>query len=297
MNMVSPKLSRRGLVAALTAAPLALAKKKGFDKPLGVQLYTLRNVLPNDADGVLKTVAEIGYKEVEILRKDMAAFDPILKKYGLRAVSGHFETPIFMGEGHETWGLDKSMDVNRAIEEAKKYGLTHMVVPYVRPLDRGGPDYFKRFADNLNKAGEQVTKAGMTLCYHNHAFEFGGKSGERTWDILLERTDPKNLQIELDIFWVATAGEAPTTWIKKLKGRVPLVHLKDRCFGAPTMFDEKVKPEAFCEVGAGTLDFIAVLRACQSAGVKHLFVEQDQTQKEPLASLRLSYTNIRKLVV
>ena len=295
--MVSPKLTRRGLVAALAASPAMIAKKKGFAKPIGVQLYTLRNVLPKDADGVLKTVSEIGYKEVEILRKDMAAFDPILKKYGMRAVSGHFETPIFTGEGHEKWGLDKSYDVNRAIDDAKKHGLTYLVAPYVMPADRGGAEYFKKFAEQLNKAGEQVAKAGLTLCYHNHAFEFAGKPGERVWDILLERSDPKNLKIEMDVFWVATAGEAPTTWLKKLKGRVPLVHLKDRCFGAQTMFDEKVRPEAFCEVGAGMMDFVAVLRACAAADVKHMFVEQDQTQKDPLASLRLSYTNIRKLVV
>lgn len=294
---MTPEFTRRGLVAALTASPLALAKKKGFSKTVGVQLYTLRNVLPKDADGVLKTVAEIGYKEVEILRKDLAAFDPILKKYGLRAISGHFETPIFTGEGYENWGLDKSIDIHRGIDEAKKYGLTHMVVPYVRPADRGDAEYFKKFADHLNKSGEEVVKAGMTLCYHNHAFEFAGKPGERVWDILLDRTDPKNLQLELDVFWVATAGEAPTAWLKKLKGRVPLVHLKDRCFGAVNMFDERVKPETFCEVGAGTLDFVSILRACASAGVKHMFVEQDQTQKDPLASLRLSYTNIRKLAV
>lgn len=281
--------------AALTAAG-ASAKTKGFSKDLGVQLYTLRNILPKDAEGAIKTVAEIGYKEVEVIRKDMETLDPILKKNGLRAVSGHFETPIFTGEGYENWGLEKSYTLDHAIEDAKKWGLNYMVVPYIRPADRGDAEYFKKFAASLNTAGEKVHKAGLTLCYHNHAFEFAGKAGERTWDILLQ-TDPKHLQVELDIFWVATAGEAPTNWLKTLKGRVPLVHLKDRCFGAKNAFDERVAPESFCEVGAGTLDFVALLRACETAGVKHYFVEQDQTQKDALASIRLSYTNLRKLAL
>lgn len=267
-----------------------------FEKPLGLQLYTLRFVLPNDADNVLKTVAEIGYKEVEVLRKDMWAQKPIYDKYGLKPVSGHFETPI-LTKGPAWPGVPADYTLEKAIEDCNKMGMKYIVAPYVQPKERGDLDYFRKFADALNKAGEQASKAGLTLCYHNHAFEFKGQPGQRVWDVMVERFDKKYVQFELDIFWVSVAGQVPVEVIKSLAGRLPLVHLKDKGWGTPTQFDESVKPEAFKEVGAGTMEFAPILRACEKAGVKHYLVEQDQTPKDPLASIRLSYTNLRNLKI
>ncbi len=289
------KLTRRAAIGGALAAGTLLAKKKGmFEKPLGVQLYTLRMVLPNDAENVLKTVAEIGFKEVEVLRASMVAQKPLYDKYGLKPVSGHFETPI-LTKGPAWPGMPTDYNIDNAIEDCKKFGMRYIVAPYVRPNERGDLDYFRKFADALNVAGEQISKAGLTLCYHNHAFEFKGAPGQRVWDVFMERFDKKYVQIELDIFWTSVAGQVPIEVIKSLSGRVPLVHLKDKGWGTPQQFDESVKPEAFKEVGAGTLDFPSILRACEKAGVQHYFVEQDQTPKDPLASIRLSYTNLRNM--
>jgi sugar phosphate isomerase/epimerase len=285
--------TRRAAIGSVLGSLPLLAKKKGmFEKPLGVQLYTLRMVLPNDAENVLKTVAEIGFKEIEVLRASMLAQKPLYDKYGLKPVSGHFETPIFT-KGPAWPGVPADYSLDKAIEDCNKLGMKYMVVPYVRPNERGDLDSFRKFADALNVAGEQTAKAGITLCYHNHAFEFKGAPGQRVWDIFMERFDKKNVQIELDLFWVSVAGLLPVDMLKSLSGRVPLVHLKDKGWGTPQQFDESVKPEAFKEVGAGTLDFPPILRACEKAGVKHYFVEQDQTPKDPLTSIRLSYTNLR----
>lgn len=290
-------MTRRTAIGAAAAAASLFGKKKGmFEKPLGLQLYTLRFVLPNDADNVLKTVADIGYKEVEVLRKDMWAQKPIYDKYGLKPVSGHFETPI-LTKGPAWPGVPADYTLEKAIEDCNKMGMKYIVAPYVQPKERGDLDYFRKFADALNKAGEQVSKAGLTLCYHNHAFEFKGQPGQRVWDVMVERFDKKYVQFELDIFWVSVAGQVPVDVIKSLSGRLPLVHLKDKGWGTPTQFDESVKPEAFKEVGAGTMDFAPILRACEKAGVKHYLVEQDQTPKDPLASIRLSYTNLRNLKI
>ena len=211
-------------------------------------------------------------------------------------MSGHIETPILTG-GPAWGGAQAGYTLDNAIEDSKKMGLSYMVAPYVQPKERGDLDYFRKFADDLNRAGEKISKAGMTLCYHNHAFEFKGVEGQRVWDVMVERFDRKHVQFELDLFWVSVAGQVPAEVLKKLAGRVPLVHLKDKGWGTPTQFDESVKPEAFKEVGAGTMEFAPILRACEKAGVKHYFVEQDQTPKDPLASIRLSYTNLRNLKV
>ena len=294
-------ITRRAALAAGSLLPLFAADKpkkpaKGmFDKTLGLQLYTLRFVLPNDAENVLKTVSEIGFKEVEALRKDLAKEKPLYDRFGLKTVSAHVETPILTGG--PLWPGMQPMTLDAAIEQCKQAGLSYMVAPYVQPKERGDLDYFRKFADDLNKAGEKITKAGMQLCYHNHAFEFKGAPGQRVWDVMVERFDRKQVQFELDLFWVSVAGQVPDEVLKSLSGRVPLVHLKDKGWGVPAQFDESVKPEAFKEVGAGTMDFGVILRACDKAGVKHYFVEQDQTPKDPLASIRLSYTNLRNLKV
>ena len=291
------KLTRRSLVAGLLSTPLALAKKaaaRGFDLPLGLQLYTLRNVL-KDPDPVLKAVSEIGYREVEITRNNMDQIWPALKTYNLKPISGHFETPTFTGDTTHWPGFPTGYNTARAIEDAKKWGLQYIVCPYIMPADRGGLDVYRKLADDLNKSGEAVKKAGLKLCYHNHAFEFKGPEGQRPIDVLLERWNPQHVFLECDVFWLSVAGQVPQDVMKKFTGRVPLIHLKDKAWGTPIGYEESVPPEAFKEVGSGVIEFGPILRTAAKIGVKHYFVEQDQTPRDPLSSIRLSYQNLRKM--
>jgi sugar phosphate isomerase/epimerase len=156
-------------------------------------------------------------------------------------------------------------------------------------------DYYKQLADKMNSAGLQSRAAGLKFCYHNHAFEFRGEHGQRPIDILLERLDKKTVGLELDVFWVSIAGNDPVQLLKQNAGRVPLVHLKDKAKGAPVVYEEGVPPQTFKEVGAGELDFAAILKAAAAAGAKHYFVEQDQTPGDPVASLKQSYEYLRRL--
>lgn len=154
----------------------------------------------------------------------------------------------------------------------------------------------KKLAATLNRAGEACRKAGLVLCYHNHAFEFEPAPGGGTLlDVLLAESDPKLVQLEMDVMWVTVAGADPVAMLNQYKGRVPLVHLKDVHKGFQQRFDEKVPREAFSEVGGGVIDFKAVVTAARATGVRHYFVEQDQTPGDPLDSLRASITYLRKL--
>jgi sugar phosphate isomerase/epimerase len=222
---------------------------------------------------------------------------PMLKNYGLKPVSCHFETPLITGD----WKAWKTLSNQgstwaQAIEDAKKFGVKYMVMPYLRPEERGDLDYFKQLADKMNKAGTQSRAAGLEFCYHNHCFEFRGQPGQRPIDILLERLDKKAVGLELDVFWVSVAGHDPVEMLKQNAGRVPLVHLKDKAKDTPVLYEEgKVAPQMFKEVGAGVLDFPAILKAAAAAGTKHYFVEQDQTPGDPVASLRQSYQYLRGL--
>jgi sugar phosphate isomerase/epimerase len=135
----------------------------------------------------------------------------------------------------------------------------------------------------------------VTFCYHNHAFEFEPMEGTTPFQVMLDTTDKKLVHIEMDVFWVSVAGHDPVEMLAKLKGRVPLIHLKDKAQGTEVMYKESVPRTAFKEVGNGVIDWKKVLAAANSAGVQHYYVEQDQTPGDPVESLRQSFAYLSKL--
>jgi sugar phosphate isomerase/epimerase len=266
---------------------------------IGAQLYTLRNVIDADPSGILSKLAAIGYSEVEAVRGNYRAIAPAITAAGLKAVSMHVATPKHPSEW-QTWGgpqedpLPAGGDAWRAeVDAAKQAGLGYLVVPYIRPEDRGDLDFMKNFAAQLNQAGAIAAAAGIRLCYHNHAFEFEPAGGTSRFHVLLDTLDPASAKIELDVFWVSVAGYDTVELLAAHPGRFPLVHLKDKTNGLPTQFNEKVPPAAFKELGTGVLDFPAILRAGTESGVEHYFVEQDQCPGDPLDSLRASYEYLK----
>lgn len=278
-------ISRRHFVAAVTAAPLALEARTL--KNVGVQLYTVRNLFPKQSAETLKALESIGFKEVEVVYSSMNQIWTDLKATSMKPVSLHLETAMF------TRNQDK---LPAALDDAKARGFRYVVCPYVAKEDRGGAEVMRKLGDTLNKVGELARKNGLQLCYHNHAFEFApaGNDGNLL-DVLLKTADPKLVGLELDIMWAQVAGVKPETLIQKYGNRVILMHLKDVAKAEAQRFDESVPPASFKEAGTGAIDFAAVLKAAGQAGVKHYFVEQDQTSGDPIGSLRQSYQYLSKL--
>lgn len=288
----------RSAAASLSLAGLASAAKgaKGpFRHPLGVQLYTVRNVIGKAEEETLRRIAAIGFTELETTGRDnLDTLAPLFEKYKLKPVSTHMDAALITGK----WPDEKPHpSLAQTIETATKHGVQYLVFPYLPPSERGDAEGYRKLADKLNQAGRECHAAGLTFCYHNHAFEFGGVRGQRPIDILNERLDKTLVNFELDLFWVSVAGLDPVQALKDHKGRVPLLHLKDKLAGAPVQFDEKVSKETFQEVGSGSLDFPGILKAAESAGVKHYFVEQDQTPGDPVDSLAKSYRYLRGVSV
>ena len=124
-----------------------------FTHPLGAELYTVRNILPTAAEQTLKSIAEIGYREVETDHATLPRIAPILKHYGLKPVSCHFETPLITGN----WKISKTLTNQgttwaQAIEDARQFGVEYMVMPYLRPEERGDLESYKQLADKMNNA-------------------------------------------------------------------------------------------------------------------------------------------------
>ena len=277
---------REFLGASALAAALSAAGRSARLKSIGVQLYTVRTVLPKNPEETLKAIHEIGYQEIEAT---FAGFDkiwPAVQASGLKPVSMHLDAKMVSQGGDE---------LSRAIDQLAKYGFKYGVFPYVNPADRGGPDVMKALAGKLNAAGEMCRRAGMMCAYHNHAFEFESKDGTTLFQVLADNTDKKLVNFEIDLFWVSVAGNDPVEMLHKMKGRVPLVHLKDKAEGTPLLYTESVERTAFKEVGSGVLDWKKILDAAASIGVEHYFVEQDQTPGDPLESLKKSYQYLATL--
>lgn len=266
---------------------------------IGVQLYTLRDVLPKDPTGTLQAIKEAGYKQVELsdvtlLPKLQAA----LKNVNLAVNSSHFPTPYITGNWAplEAFGVKapEKKDFEHIVELAASHDLRYLVFPYLFPQDRGGLDFYKSLAEKLNKAGEQAKAAGVGLCYHNHAFEFQPMEDTSPFQILIEELEPDLVNFELDIFWVSVAGLDPAGFIRKHKSRIKMLHLKDKKKGMPKVYNESITEDSFQPVGAGSINFAKVLKAAEEAKVEYGFVEQDQSS-DPLADIRKSIQYLKKI--
>ena len=256
-------------------------------KTLGVQLYTVRTLLPQKAQETLNAIRAIGYQEVEATYALLDGIWPALQASGLKPVSIHLDSKaVTQGNPDELGPI---------FDKLKKRGFQYAVFPYLPEPERGGVEVIKKIAEKLNRAGEKCRAAGMSFCYHNHAFEFATENGATLFQVMLDNTDPKLVGIEMDAFWVSVAGGDPAAMIQKLAGRVPLLHLKDKAEGTPVMYKESVPRTTFKEVGNGVVDWPKVLRAAAAAKVAHYFVEQDQTPGDPVESLRQSFGYLSKL--
>jgi sugar phosphate isomerase/epimerase len=280
-------LSRRHLIAAGSLAALA---PRGFARQLktvGVQLYTVRDVLPKAPAATLRALDAIGYRECEPTYAQLSQFGAEIKATAMKPVSVHLDSAM-VSQG-------KDAELDKAIELSKQYGIAYAVMPYLPPAERTGLEGMRVLADKMNRAAEKCRAAGLGFCYHNHAFEFDPKEGTLPFQVLLDRADKQLVALELDLFWVSVAGQDPLQWMAKLAGRVPLIHVKDKAKETPTGFTEAVPRTSFKEVGQGVVDWPKVLTAAAAAGVKHYIVEQDQTPGDPVDSLRQSFNFLTKV--
>jgi sugar phosphate isomerase/epimerase len=269
---------------------LALEAGNAYRQNIGIQLYTLRKQLAADTPGTIKAVAAAGYKQVEAAGfPDCDAVISAAKDNGLTLNSTHFAWDCVIHPKDE--GMSDFMKV---VEKAKSVGLSHLVVPYLADGDRKTLDDYKRVAGQLNKAAEKTKAAGIQLSYHNHAFEFEPKEGGKTgFDTFLAEFSP-DVKFELDVFWVKVGGHEPVDMLKKLKGRVSQVHLKDLKPGLKLPEFGKLPEDAFQELGDGVISWAPVMAAAQECGVAHCHVEQDQSP-DALASIQQSMGYLKTL--
>jgi sugar phosphate isomerase/epimerase len=290
------EMNRRTFVttvsAAAGAAYLGGANLRAASIPkVGMQLYTVRDMIAKDFDGTLGLIAAIGYKEVEFagyFDKTPEQVRETLRKHGLTAPSAHIP--------FANLGPDKLPGV---IAAAKTIGHNYIVCPWLDEGLRKDPDVWKKVTATLSSAGAACQKAGLQFAYHNHHFEYiPDATGKLPFDVILETCDPKHVKIELDLFWITVAGKDPLEYFKKYPGRFPLVHVKGMMAGAPALTPTTPTGDALktiTDVGSNDkIDWKRIFAQAKQAGIQHYFVEHD-VPKSPLDSLKTSYAYLSKL--
>ena len=192
-------------IAAATAAAAGnstWAAETNHISKVGLQLYTVRDLMKTDFDATIAKVAQTGYKEVEFagyFGKTPQQVRAILEQNGLTSPSTHIDYDHVENKWPET------------LEMAKTIGHSFIVCPWIDEKQRNAEGW-KRAAELFNKAGEAAQKAGIQFCYHNHAFEFAqaeGLGGKVPYDFLLANTDPKLVKMEMDLCWMTVGNQDP----------------------------------------------------------------------------------------
>lgn len=244
---------------------------------LGLQLYTIRDDLERDYRGTLETIARLGFDGVELAGNHGRMSGPQLRRLldglGLAVAGAHV-------------GLEQlEADPEREADLALELGAPGLAVPWGKAADDAG---WLALADRLEALGARLARRGLRLGYHNHAHELELEAGGRpALDVLLARAP--GVDAELDVAWIHAGGRAPTEYLARYAGRVPLVHLKD----------VRKQPDGgwlTVELGQGEVDLPAVVAAAGQAGAEWLIVEQDRCQRAPLESVEASLAHLRGLV-
>lgn len=283
-DFLSKTLAGVAACSALAKSQAWAAGELAWPKPIGLELYTVRELFAKDPKQTLKRVADIGYEEVEFspgippatLHADLRAAD-------LSAPSSYCSMP----KNIEDW--------KKSVDEAANYGVQYLVVGDNPRLTAHA---WKRRADFFNRCGRVSRKAGIQLCYHAHFHEFARVDGTTGYDIMLTHCEPKLLQMEMDIFWAIYAGADPLHYWRRYPGRFPLLHIKDLRKGVtinPREAPEANGPNPFTSVGQGTVDWPKIFAHVKEAGAEHIFVEQDRCNRPPLEAAKISYEYLRKL--
>ncbi|MFL5673797.1 MAG: sugar phosphate isomerase/epimerase family protein [Chloroflexota bacterium] len=242
---------------------------------IALQLYTVRELMAEDLAATLRAVADAGYRAVELAAMPQTApreLRRVLADAGLSPVASH--------EGIERIRADGGAVADRLAD----LGCPRIVVPGIEREDRSTADGVRRFADDLNEFAGMAAERGLRLGYHNHDFEFEPLDGTTTWDILLDRLAP-DVDLEIDVYWVAVGGRDPVTLIGQTSERVRTLHMKD-LMSEPTAHD--------APAGDGELDFPAIVTAGRAAGVEWYIAEQDDPH-EPIEDIGRAYRYLASL--
>ncbi len=245
---------------------------------VAVQLYTLRDFTKTPADiaATLRKVRKLGYQAVQASALGPIGNEELVKiaeGEGLTICATHEDCDMILDQPHAV------------VEKLKALGCKYTAYPFPRGIDFGDEAQIHALTKKLDASGAVLREAGQVLTYHNHAIEFVKFGKKLALEIIYDESDPRNLQAEIDTYWVQYGGGNPVEWCRRMAGRLPLLHMKDY------MFMKENKHE-MAEIGTGNLDWKAIVTAAEKSGCEWFIVEQDYCPADPFDSLKASFDYI-----
>jgi sugar phosphate isomerase/epimerase len=270
-------LSRRSFLAISAAAPLLAAKKK----PVGLELFSVRNELQKDLEGTLRAVAKAGYDGVEFFSpyfswtpEKAKEVRKLLDELKITCTSTHNGANSFAPENYS-----KAIDLNSIL------GSKYIVMASAGRVD--GLDGWKKVAEKLNAGAEKFKSAKIGAGFHNHQLEFKPIDGTRPVEVLAKNTT-KDVMMQLDVGTCIEAGSDPVEWIKQNPGRIKSMHCKDwspdKEIGYKTLFGEGV---------AKWKDIFKI--AEKSGGLEYYLVEQEGSRFSPFETMEKCILSFKKV--
>jgi sugar phosphate isomerase/epimerase len=279
-------LTRRSFLGTSSAAAALLytgvGRAASLMLPVGLQLYSVRTLLPTDYAGTLKQIGALGYKEVEaagFFNLPVEQVKAAMTAAGLRCVSAHYPLALLKQHLDEILPFCKSLGVGYVVCSSPMHQ---------NPAAGKGPltmDDWRWSADQFNQVATKVEAAGMHFAYHNHRAEFAAIEGVLPYEELLKNTDPAKVSFELDCGWVIVGGQDPVHYLKTYPKRIVMLHVKD--------FKDNKEPSV--ELGTGSIDYAPIFAAAAAAGhIRHCFVEQEEFQAPIMESLAVDAKYMKK---
>ncbi|WP_212611453.1 sugar phosphate isomerase/epimerase family protein [Sphingomonas gellani] len=305
MSMPVDRRTLIGGAAAFALAPTGLLAAPRRRPRLGIQLYTLMQLLDRDLEGTIAQVAAMGYREVETLGSfggDPVRLREIFDRHGLVSPSQHIMPPglyevfdagvakridmaTFEREFIAAFSFDRVEGLIEACaQQAKALGQTYIVWQISWPSQLETRAKIDALVKALNRAADTAHREGFTLAYHNHSQEFTKVGTDVPYDLILKGTNPDRLKFEMDLAWATAAKVDPVGYFRRYPGRFRMVHMKD--VGA----DGNVR-----DPGTGIVPFKRIIPAAEKAGVEHFYVEYD-VPKDPMATAKRAYGYLSPLL-
>lgn len=255
------------LFAALALASLTLAAEPLFPQAPGMVSYTYRDLLKKDLTGTLDTIRALGITDMEfsnLFGKTAAEIRAALDARGMVCSS--------FGVGY----AEALQDTATVAANAKTLGAKFVRVAWVPNRQPFTLAHAEKTAAEFNHIGKELReKHGLTFCYHIHGYEFVPHGDGTLFDVLLAKTNPDYLSIELDILWAFFPGQDPAAILEKHGSRIKLMHVKDLRKGVVGDASGKTAVENDVALGTGQLDLPKILRAAKKAGVQHYYIEDE----------------------
>jgi sugar phosphate isomerase/epimerase len=317
-------MNRRGFIqqsAVLSAAGLLFSSEifgqmKLIDR-IGIQFFSLPKLLEKDFAGTLAMLSKMGYREVELYgpypfspESEKKTWESITPSLGFKG-SGFFgQTPnevknLLKQNGltapsmHSDLGTLENKMENLG-EAAAVLGAEFVTLPAIPEEKRKTLDDYKRMADTFNRIGEAAKRAGIKFAYHNHGYGLKEVDGQVPLKLILDRTDPSLVFLEMDLYWTTAGGADPVAYLESYKNRYRLMHVKDMSKKVQFSGDGG-SPQQWIELfpymttaGSGVIDLKTILPKAKENGVQHFIVEQDMVA-DPEVNLRKSIDYLASL--